>query len=122
MKKIFWTEAQMTELEEVQKTYSVPQEVILNIQNTLKILDRYYGAERNVYHEDGGFVLLVIPESEGEVKKEYTDLMEKYNLNEDEAEFQDLLCSDEITVWHSDLFIVSNDYGITIVYNEKRGD
>lgn len=120
MNEIFWTESQKPRLMEVQENYQLPEAVVQEICKVLEILDTNYGKEREIFESDGGYVFLILADTE-ETKKLYSELLNKYKLNREEAEFKDLICQDKMYTWHSDLFILSNDFGITIIYRIERG-
>lgn len=119
MNEIFWTESQKPRLMEVQENYQLPEAVVQEICKVLKILDTNYGKKREVFDSDGGYVFLILPDT-NETEKVYSELLNKYKLNREEAEFKDLICQDKIYIWYSNLFILSNDFGITIIYPVKK--
>lgn len=121
MTERLWTMTQMPRLIEMQKNYQIPGEVVEVIQTVLGIMDTYYGKDRNVDEDDGGYVFLIFCESTDGWRKAYMELLKKYHLKKEDAELQDIICESLETRWHSDLFLVSNDYGITIIYSVKKG-
>ena len=122
MTERLWTMTQITRLIELQKTYQIPGEVVEGIQTVLIIMDTYYGKDRNVDEDDGGYVFLIFCDSIDDWRILYMELLKKYHLKVAEAELQDIVYENLETEWHSDLFLVSNDYGITIVYPVKKGE
>lgn len=116
MNERIWTRAQYGKLSELQKKYRIPDEVIAEIHRVVDILDISYGFDRDVDRDDGGYVFLILPKSEEELTSLYVEILKKYHLREDDAEFKDLIYDDGKIRWYSDLFLVSSDYGITIVY------
>lgn len=120
MTERIWTRTQYGKLSELQKKYRLPEEVITEIHRVVEILDTYYDSERDVDRDDGGYVLLMLPESEEGLASLYMDTLRKYNLQVENAEFKDLIYVDENVQWQSDLFLVSNDYGITMIYSVEK--
>lgn len=121
MTERLWTMTQMPRLIEMQKNYQIPGEVVEGIQTVLGIMDTYYGKDRNVDEDDGGYVFLIFCDSTDGWREAYMELLKKYHLKKEDAELQDIICESLETRWHSDLFLVSNDYGITIIYSVKKG-
>lgn len=122
MRELIWTKAQLQKLDELRKEHRIPQYVIDEVKRVVRILDCYYGEKRDVDDDDGGYVCLISSENIGEVRKEYLKILKQYNLEKDMAEFEDILCSDGEIEWHSDLFLVCNDYGVTIIYPVEGGE
>lgn len=121
MTERIWTRTQYGKLSELQKKYRIPEEVIADIHRVVDILDKYYDPDRDVDREDGGYVFLILPESEEELTLLYRSILRKYNLQIENAELKDIIYDDEILQWHSDLYLVSNDYSLNIVYYTKKG-
>ena len=110
-----WNESQL-------KNFDLPQEVADSIKKTLSILDAHYGADRNVDTDDGGFVVL-INHYDSEVRdREYKEIITKYKLIDDEPEYEEIICQYDDKVWYCDLYILSSDYAITVVYFDYKGD
>ncbi len=122
LRELIWTKAQLQKLDELRKEHRIPQYVIDEVKRVVRILDCYYGEKRDVDDDDGGYVCLISSENIGEVRKEYLKILKQYNLEKDMAEFEDILCSDGEIEWHSDLFLVCNDYGVTIIYPVEGGE
>ncbi len=59
-------------LREYEKVKVLPKEVQETIQGILQILDTEYGAERNKYEDDGGYVLVVEEDKDFEEIKNKT--------------------------------------------------
>lgn len=108
-------------MSELKKEHRIPQYVIDEVERIVQILDCYYGEKRDVDNDDGGYVCLISSENVGTVRSEYLKILKQYNLDEDMAEFEDILYSDGKIEWHSDLFLVCNDYGVTIIYPIQKG-
>lgn len=122
MTERLWTIEQTPRLLELQSEYQIPGKIVEGIQSVLTILDRYYGKERKVDEDDGGYVLLLFCDSIDDWHTSYVDLLKKYHLQETEVEFRDIVYENPEIEWHSDLFLVSSDYGITLVYPVKKGE
>lgn len=116
MTEKIWTVAQLQKLHDLQEKYSIPQTVVNEIERITKILDSCYGSGRDVDNEDGGYVLLIIPDSTGDWKPAYLDVLRQNCLCPDRAEIESVLCMDNFMEWHSDLFLTSNEYGIIVIY------
>lgn len=120
MQERIWTTRQLARLEELKKDYDLPQEVIHGIHKVVEILDTYYGWDRDVDADNGGYVLLIIPEEES-WESPYPKLLDKYFMKPEDAEFQDIIYEDAKMEWHSDLYIIGSDYGITVIYAREKG-
>lgn len=119
MTERIWTRTQNGKLSELQNKYRIPEEVIVEIHRVVDILDTSYGSDREVDRDDGGYVFLILQESEEELTSLYMEILRKYNLMIENAEFKDLIYDAGMIQWHSDLYLVSNDYSITIVYTTE---
>ena len=96
--------------------YEIPQDIIAEIFRIIHILDENYGVDRAL-ESDGGYVALLVEESYSE---DYETILKEHNLKKSYAEFQDIFPVTEKIEWCSDLYIVTNDYGITIMYPHER--
>ncbi len=125
IKERLWTALQFPRLEELAEKFQIPPEVVKEIQKTILILDSNYGDDRDVDRDDGGFVLLLLSENEEEINKAYDAILQKYSLQQELAEFEDVIIQDRQKEWHIVLFLAGSEYGITIVYpagrKEKNG-
>ena len=114
----YWTKTDQERLLHDQKEYKLPQKVVTVIANTLGILDRNYGAERSI-EEDGGY-LAIITGTEDDKQKEYQQLLNQHHIKREETEFEDVVCEGEDgNLWRAELYIVSSDYGVTILYEKN---
>lgn len=120
IKKRIWTEIQLAQLEDLGEEFHIPKAVQTEIHSIVHILDDNYGRSRDVDRDDGGYVLLLLSEDEGEVHGAYDSLLQKYSLQQELAEYEDVIIQDRQKEWHIILFLVGSEYGITIVYPEKR--
>jgi hypothetical protein len=120
-----WTEQQVDFLEENQLIYNgkIPEEVILALRNTVSILDEAYGRDRDPDQDLGGYACIIDDKVIGECK-EYQDLLIKYGLSEDIAEFTDPIMTKDNGLennryqWYMRLFVLSSDYSIMIIYKD----
>lgn len=116
MIKKFWTITQKEEMERCCSEYEIPQDITSEIFRIIRILDENYGVDRAL-ESDGGYVALLVEES---YLEDYEKILKEYNLKKSCAEFQDIFTVTEKIEWCSDLYIVTNDYGITIMYPHER--
>lgn len=67
---------ELTHLKEISKADRLPKEVQENIEGILSILDEEYGADRDQYKDNGGYVIVVEDESDFEIikKKAHIDV------------------------------------------------
>lgn len=125
IKERLWTAAQFPRLEELAEKFQIPLAVVDEIQKTVRILDCHYGDSRDVDQDDGGFVLLLLSESKEEIERIYDATMQKYFLQRELAEFEDVIVQNRQKEWHIALYLVGSEYGITIIYpagrKEKNG-
>ncbi|AVQ37751.1 hypothetical protein C7M56_03260 [Clostridium botulinum] len=94
---------------EILKT--IPQEVQETILGILQILDIEYGANRNKYKDDGGYVIIV------EKKEDFKKIKNKTYINCDDviAEYVDKIVCRNGKIYTSSLILCNNDYGITLI-------
>ena len=76
-----WRAAQVRNLLNLQEKYNIPLEVIKAVEHIVAILDAEYGMEREVDHDDGGYVLLLLPEKDtDDAEILYHCLLEEYGI------------------------------------------
>jgi len=98
-------------LRENEKVKSLPKEVQETIQGILQVLDNEYGADRNKYEDDGGYVIVV------EEEKDFEEIKGKAYIDctDVAAEYVDnIVCSNGETYTNS-LIICNNDYAISLI-------
>lgn len=117
MIKKFWTIKQRKEIEECCQKYNIPQNVETEIFRIIHILDDNYGVGREL-QSDGGCVILFV--NEESYWNEYENILKEYYLKGEYLEIQDIFSVSEEMEWHADLYIVTNDYGITIIYPHEK--
>ncbi|WP_288175041.1 hypothetical protein [Sporofaciens musculi] len=114
MKVKIWTAKQLPIIQELVSNGKIPKAVADETLRVVSILDEYYGSERNVDNDDGGFLLIYTDclEDNGEIQR----FLDSYHIRLDDMELDDTLCTDDGITWKSVLYLVSNDYGITLIY------
>lgn len=116
----YWTMMQKQQLLKDSEKYQIPQDVQNLSVNTLETLDNNYGIGRSL-EDDGGCVVILIPDSETDIERTYHKILEFYRIERECTEFEDIVCSTKEKVWQADLYVVGNDYGVTIVYPMDGG-
>ncbi|CAI3565517.1 hypothetical protein [Clostridium neonatale] len=102
---------ELAHLKEISKADRLPKEVQENIEGILSILDEEYGADRDQYKDNGGYVIVVEDESDFPIIKE------KAHIDVDNVivEYVDKIeCSNE-KVYTSSLALCNNDYSVSLV-------
>ena len=114
-----WRVAQIQNLLALQEKYKIPQEVIRVVEHIAAILDAEYGMERDVDKDDGGYVLLLLPEKDmDDTEILYHRLLEEYGLRYGTEEMKSVICRYGGMEWFEELYLITNDYGITVVYSK----
>jgi hypothetical protein len=114
-----WRVAQIQNLLDMQEKYKIPQEVIRTVEHIAEILDAEYGMERDVDKDDGGYVLLLLPEKDmDDTEILYHRLLEEYGLRYGTEEMKSVICRYGGMEWFEELYLITNDYGITVVYSK----
>lgn len=109
-----WTMEQVPIIHELVANGRIPKVVGDEVSRVVSILDQYYGAERNVESDDGGYLLVYTDylEDESEIQR----FLDTYHVGLDDAELDDILCTCDGVTWKSVLYLVTNDYGIALIY------
>lgn len=116
MKKVFWTKSQMNEVNVLCDQCGAPDAVRKETERILGILDNVYGDLRDVQRDDGGFILFCTePVGENDLK----EVLEKYHVRSDEIEYEDFIYNRTGVIWTVRLYIITNDYGITIIFPKE---
>lgn len=90
------------------------------LRGTVQCLDKYYGDDRDTEADMGGFAVILYG-TQKEVMESHCLLMNKYHLNEDEYEYEELYQVPEYAVKVIfRLYICSNDYSIEEIMLEKK--
>ena len=89
----------------------MPLELQKTILKIIEILDLEYGANRNKYKDDGGYVIIV------ERNEDFEELKNKRNIecNRIIPEYVDKIVCSNGKVYTSSLVLCNNDYGITLI-------
>jgi hypothetical protein len=98
---------------------SLPKLIKMVIDEQLDILDTEYGADRDQYSSDGGYVAIV--ESEEDLR-EIESRHGVYINGEEEpsiAEYVEELVTDNNTYLQM-LFLLSNDYGLVVIIEKDK--
>lgn len=98
-------------LREMEKALALPIEVQGVIKGILEILDSEYGANRDKYLDDGGYVVVV------ESIEDFKEIQKKTNIyiNDVIVEYVDkILCADG-KVYTNSLVLCNNDYSISLL-------
>ena len=112
-----WRVAQIQNLLALQEKYKIPQEVIRVVEHIAEILDAEYGMERDVDNDDGGYILLLLPEKDmDDTKVLHYMVLEEYGLCYGTAEMESVICRYGGMEWFEELYLTTNDYGITVIY------
>lgn len=114
-----WTNSQFSVVQQMESEGRIPADVTNETKRVLSILDGYYGEDRDVENDDGGYVVIFTEcvENDEHVPK----ILEKYHVRLNDEEFKDDLCACDGVIWTSALYLVSNDYGITVIYPREDG-
>lgn len=88
-----------------------PQEVQEIIEGILQILDEEYGSDRNIYEEDGRYVIVV------EKEEDFEEIKNKIYIDCDDviAEYVEKIVCSNGEVYTNSLILCNNDYAISLV-------
>ena len=102
---------EITYLREIEKVQVLPVEVQEVIQGILEILDSEYGADRDKYSDDGGYVVVV------ESIEDFKEIQKKTNIdiNDMIAEYVDKIICTNGNVYTNSLVLCNNDYSISLI-------
>ena len=87
----------------------MPEEVFRHLYSSIQILDENYGAERDIDHDDGGFVLLFTRAEDLAQVRAVTNI----NFACHSPEWVDHI-STESEDYAAALYLISNDFGIIL--------
>lgn len=119
MVKYYWSFTQQKEFEEFFDTYNLPNTVQSVILTTIDIMDENYGAGRE--KEDyGGYIVILMPDELTDVQCEYEKILQKYHMTREWCEFHDKLCVTDAGTYYSDMYIVSSEFVVTIIWLEAE--
>ncbi|SHH32384.1 hypothetical protein SAMN02745196_00008 [Clostridium collagenovorans DSM 3089] len=102
---------EVSHLNEKEKLKALPHEVQETIEGILQILDTEYGANRNKYEDDGGYVVVV------EKIEDFKEIMDKayIDCNEVIEEYVDNIVCSNGEVYTNSLIICNNDYAVPLI-------
>ena len=102
---------ELTHLKEINKADRLPKEVQENIEGILSILDEEYGADRDQYKDNGGYVIVVEDESDFQI------IRKKAHIYVDNVivEYIDKIECSNGKVYSSSLVLCNNDYSVSLV-------
>lgn len=93
------------------KEETLPHEVVVEVEQTLGIMDEYYNCEKMPY-QSGGYVILVTHYD----KAVLSNILDIYNLSIEGAEFNEVITESEGYQWHQAYFQIATEYGITLFF------
>lgn len=98
-------------LKESDKIKQLPQETQEIILSTLKVLESVYGANRNKYEDDGGYVIVV------EVEEDFEKLKNNNDIDCDDIipEYVDKITCSSGEVYTNSLILCSNEFGTSLI-------
>lgn len=87
----------------------VPVPVMALLRERVQILDEFYGENRNIEHDMGGFCAVI---TASEIREEeHQALLNQYYIQEEQYEYRDWICVGE-NGWTEELYLTNSDYGI----------
>lgn len=84
-----------------------------SIKDMAEKLDIYYGADRDIVADLGGYIVLLYGEA-CEVEKEYGEVLKQYSLQQDLYEVEEKYQNEQGTVIIR-LYLCSSDYAVAVV-------
>lgn len=90
----------------------VPETVKAEILDVIKTLNQYYGEDRDVDADLGGYVA-VFPEAYQ--RADYEALFSQYHLSENDREYADVLCKNGRMLWMEEVFLCGSDYHLITI-------
>lgn len=115
MVKKYWNTSQKDIIHSECQANQISPKIEDEINRVLEILDCNYGRERDVELDYGGCVYLILSDEEKEHKK----ITNKYHVNKEDYEFQDIIYEEKGIKWVSELYITSTEYCITVIYKKS---
>lgn len=93
-----------------------------HLQMTVGCLDKYYGADRDIEKDMGGYTIILYGDNE-EMHREYKRILAYHHRYEDEYELEDIYgepeCDQRVTFR---LYLCSSDYSVMVVLIERSVD
>lgn len=94
----------------------VPESVWNALADRVRIMDMYYGADRDIDKDMGGYCVIFLSNQALKVNK-YEMILNRYHLQPGEWEYQEQITDDNLSVvWMEELYLVDSDYGVVIFY------
>lgn len=102
---------EITNLKEMEKIQAIPTEVQEVIRGILEILDSEYGADRDKYSDNGGYVVVV------ESSEDFKEIQKKTNIDVNDiiVEYVDKIVCADGRVYTNSLVLCNNDYSISLI-------
>lgn len=102
---------EITYLRQMENVQRLPVEVQDVIKDILEILNSQYGANRDKYADDGGYVIVA------ESIEDFKAIQKKTNIdiNDVIVEYVDKILSSNGKVYTNSLVLCNNDYSISII-------
>lgn len=92
--------------------YNMLKKALDKVKENMDILSNSYGENRDVDKSLGGFVLFFTSTTEDEILQIIYD---RYGIAEDCFEYDETIARNSKVAWKCTCFLVSSDYGITII-------
>lgn len=102
---------EITYLREMERVQALPIEVQEVIKGILEILDSEYGADRDKYADNGGYVVVV------ESIEDFKEIQKKTNIDVNDiiVEYVDKIECSNGKVYTNSLVLCNNDYSISLI-------
>lgn len=102
---------ELSNLIENGKTNHLPKEVQETIKRILQILDTEYGADRDKYKDDGGYIIVV------EKEEDFEEINHKCYIDCDDviAEYVDKIVCNNGEIFTNSLILCNNEYSISLI-------
>lgn len=105
-------------LDEISILFTNPN-IRMHLQTTVDCLDKYYGADRDIEKDMGGYTIILYGDKE-EIHGEYERILAYHHRHEDEYELEDIYdeleCDQRVTFR---LYLCSSDYSVMVVLVER---
>lgn len=96
-------------------TEYLPTQIWERLKERIETLEQCYGADRDLEADLGGYAVIFPSMSQNE-QEEYRNILEKYHAKENEYEYRDIISVEDGQEWVEELFILSADYSIIMIY------
>jgi hypothetical protein len=102
---------EIAHLREMKKVEALPIKVQEVIKGILEILDSEYGAARDKYRDDGGYVIVI------ESIEEFKEIQDKTHIDVNEVivEYVDSISCANGEIYTNSLVLCNNDYSISLI-------